>query len=114
MKLLLSIFSFETLVERPRFSRAALTALLLLAGLEIGVRIGIAQGLLERDYSLHRLTRDYLDKLRRERPDVWMLGNSIAGRGLDAEIISQGSARSAVVLAHGSASAAGSVAMMRF
>ena len=109
-----SIFNFETLTERPRLSRAALTAVLLLVGVEIAVRIGIAQGSLDRDYSLHRLTEEYLDKLRDERPDLWLLGNSVAGRGIDAEIISRESSHDAIVLAHGSASAAGSEAMMRF
>ncbi len=109
-----SIFSFETLTERPRLSRAALIAVVLLVGLEIAARIGIAQGSLNRDYSLHRLTEDYLDELHERRPDLWLLGNSVAGRGIDAEIISRKSFHDAIVLAHGSASAAGSEAMMRF
>ena len=109
-----SIFSFETLTEWPRLSRAALIAVLLLVGLEIAARIGIAEGLIERDYSLHQLTQEYLDELRERRPDLWLLGNSVAGRGIDAAIISRESSRDAIVLAHGSASAAGSEAMMRF
>ena len=109
-----SIFSFETLTERPRLSRAALIAMLLLVGLEIAARIGITQGSLDRDYSLHQLTEEYLDELRKRRPDLWLLGNSVAGRGIDAEIMSRKSSHDAIVLAHGSASAAGSEAMMRF
>ena len=114
MKLRSSIFSFETLTERPRLSRAVLTAVLLLVGLEIAARIGIAEGSIERDYSLHRLTQDYLDELRNRRPELWLLGNSVAGRGIDAGIISRKSPHDAIVLAHGSASAAGSEAMARF
>ena len=114
MKLRLSIFSFETLAERPRVSRTVAIAVMLLAGLEIGVRVGIAWGLIEPDYSLHRLTEEYLDRLDRERPEIWLVGNSIVGRSIDAGIISRGGAGKAVALAHGSASPAGSEAMMHF
>ena len=114
MKLRLSIFSFETLAERPRVSRTVAIAIILLAGLEIGVRVGITRGLIEPDYSLHRLTEEYLDRLDRERPEIWLVGNSVVGRGIDAGIISRGGAGKAVALAHGSASPAGSEAMMHF
>ena len=102
------------MTDTPRPSRAAVIALLLLLGLETTTRIAVSHGFIEPDYSLHRLTEQYLAKLRRDRPGTWLVGNSVAGRGLDAEIISRTGSAGAVVLAHGSASAAGSAAMMRY
>ena len=114
MKRPLSVFSFKMPARARRFPRAAGMAVLLLLLSESAARIAISRGWLTLDFSLRRLTQESLERLRRDQPTIWLLGNSILRRGIDKDVLAREMGSRAIQLAHGTASLAGSVAMMKF
>ncbi len=114
MKPLSSIFSFSTLRGPWPLPVAGVLAALLLLGAEAVTRLLVKRGTLPVDPSLRELVGDSLQTLRRERPAVWLLGNSTLAAGVDEAVIRPVVGGSVAKLPHGSATVRGLAAMLDF
>ncbi|MBP7829003.1 MAG: hypothetical protein KA248_03705, partial [Kiritimatiellae bacterium] len=112
MKRLLSIFSFSTLAERPRLSRAVLLGAGILLALELAVGWGLRTGRLADGRALEQLVEGQRRTLRESRAPVWLLGNSALAYGVDPDRLAAELGRGVASLRHGSCTAAGSASML--
>lgn len=114
MKPLSSIFSFSTLRGPWPLPVAGVLAAGLLLAAEGVTRVLVKRGTLPVDPSLHELVSDALRTLRRDRPTVWLLGNSTLAAGVDEAVVGPAAGGSVAKLPHGSATVRGLAAMLDF
>ncbi len=115
MTRLSSIFSFDTLRASFRPSRAVVLAVALLAAGEGGLRLAAPRlhwrtGVPSFDLLVSR----YRYELVRNRPALWLLGNSTLERGVDFERLASLAEVSVQALPVGSGTLAGQVAMLDY
>lgn len=113
MKLLSSIFSFETLTFPRTVPKAALLALGVLLGAEFVAERLRAAGVV-KSTTVALLVDGYRATLAEERPSLWLMGNSTLNAGFDPDLFSRMTGKSAAKLAHGMATVRGSAALLDF
>ena len=112
MKLLSSIFSFETLQPGRFTCRALGLALVLVLAVEGASRVGVKRGWLQRDPQLKEHIENQTHAVSGPARPVWFLGNSTMGAGLDRGVLPPEKAARTHILIHGSASLRSSNAML--
>ncbi|MFO0947983.1 MAG: SGNH/GDSL hydrolase family protein [Planctomycetota bacterium] len=113
MKLLLSIFSFDTLKIRPWVPAGFVAGLVVFVALEAFARRLEREGAIKP--STIELTIDgYRRELIEKKPKVWLVGNSTAEYGIDAPLFSEITGLPSVKLAHGSATMRASAKLLEY
>ena len=110
-----SIFSFSTLRASFRPSGAVVAAAALIAAAELGIRWMAPRTPWRAGYpSFDLLVDHYRFRLAKDRPDVWLMGNSTLAKGVDVEQLEAASDRSIQALPVGSGTLAGQTAMLEY
>ena len=110
-----SIFSFSTLRASFRPSGAVVAAVALIAAVELGIRWNAPRTQWRSGYPSFDLLADhYRFRLAKDRPDVWLMGNSTLAKGVDVEQLEAASGRSIQALPVGSGTLAGQTAMLEY
>jgi hypothetical protein len=114
MTRLSSIFSFETFRLRPWFPKATIAALLLLAGAEVAARHAVKTQKLHVDPSGRQLLADHRNAIKRNQGDIWLLGNSTLGYGVDEKLLATRTGTHLLKLPHGSATVGASAKLLNY
>lgn len=114
MTRLSSIFSFETFRLRPWFPKATLAALLLLVGAEAATRSEVRRGKLHVDPTARQLIADHVKLISGNKDDIWLLGNSTLGYGVDEKLLAQKTGAHFLKLPHGSATVGASARILNY
>lgn len=97
-----------------RVPRSVLTALVLILAAEGAARAALNRGWLRRDMTARALVESYVDRVGREQPDVWLLGNSTLDEGVDEAAFVRDTGRSTVKLSLGSATVRATARVLGF
>jgi hypothetical protein len=114
MTRLSSIFSFETLRVSRWFPRATVAALALFVGAEAAARYAVHKHKLQIDPSGRQLIEQHCKAVTQNQGDIWLLGNSTLGFGVDQKLLAQRTGANLLKLPHGSATVGATARLLDF